>query len=160
LNATAATGDLPVCAPTAIAYMPQPITLPAGALGGSCALQSVSVDTNADGKADVVTKYDHAEDTVTVAQTAAYGSDGAKTVYTVDSHGQVIGVQQVLADGKTYYKETRQFDSDGHLLMHETSSVVGYGSSGQALQVNRISQKWQNGHLLLWSDWCIDPAGI
>ncbi len=153
LAAAPAVGELPVCAPTAIAYLPPPIALPAGALDGNCALQSVSVDSNADGKADVVTKYDHGEGTVTVAQNAVYGSDGAQTVYTVDKHGQVTGVQQVQPDGKISYKETREFDGDGHLLVHETSSVVGYGSKGQNLQVYRISQKWQHGNQISWSDW-------
>ncbi len=161
---------LPVCSPEAIAWAPDPIGELPGALGTTCGLQSVLVDANADGVAESVTDYLHDGNTVTVSHHAAHASPGPRTVYTLDAAGRAVSIESQDANGVMLSTDVRRFDSAGHIELHESKSISGYGSV-KTVHVSSVEQTWSGGRLVERRDssswggnsahtkWTYDAAG-
>lgn len=138
---------LPVCLPQPEPLPPSGAAADAALLGGSCALQSVGIDANADGTAETQTVYDHASGVVAVRQFLAGKQVGVEMVYRFDGAGRVTAVEQRDLAGVLAYSEQRSFDSAGQLLRDEVVSFAGAGAK-KTKYSSLVEQTWLHGRLM------------
>ncbi|GEM_PF-2692820 len=130
---------LPICAPQPAVWNAPKLQDEAGVIDGECKLNSVLVDSNADGVPESKILVTRSGNLTTVHY------KHGKRVYTTDSAGRVIRREQHSNYGSRTWIVQQAFDEAGRVVMYGTKSVQKH--DGAIKYAHRVEQTFSHGRL-------------